>query len=252
MKILLLPFPIKDSTKKLIDDIESSLGVEILLREQEFDRFDNMATASGGFDDWVPHVTVNSQRKSEFDEHSLFHELLHIRRFYNGAYILETPEFISGKTDENACILKAFANDVTNQIEHIAIYPEIVDAGFSPHVDYDNWKLRQIEAFTKTPNAKYGSVEVSWLSVKLGVAEFLGESKEIHAQYCAAIVQEVPDALPRGHEISKIIRRFGVIKQYNLKRLYELMLRASGVPKRALLLKQFNFMEKTDTLEPIP
>jgi hypothetical protein len=247
-----LPFSIRTATRELIDEVERIAGMEIVLRESDFTKFDEAAAVSGGFDSWVPHVTVNRQRAGEFDEHGLFHELLHIKRFLEGAYILETPEFVAGVTGQDVAVRKAFANDVTNQIEHIAIFPLLTEAGFNPNAQYDAWKMSQIESFEATPDANYGSVEVAWLSIKAGISHILGESREVHDRYSAAIRKEVPDAFERGIEVAKLIRRYGVEKQYNLKRLYELMLRTAGVPKRALLLKKFDFKNRSETLETIP
>lgn len=247
-----LPFSIRAETRRLIADVEKMAGTEIVLRESEFVKFDEAAAVSGGFDSWVPHVTVNRQRADSFDEHGLFHELLHIKRFLEGAYILETPEFVDGATGQDAAIRKAFANDVTNQIEHIAIFPSLERAGFNPNAQYDTWKMSQVEAFAANPDAKYGPVEIAWLSIKAGISDILGESREVHDQYCAAIRKEVPGAFERGTEVARLIRRYGVEKPYNLRRLYEVMLRAAGVPKRGLLLKKSDFKERSDSLEPIP
>lgn len=138
MKGILLSFPVSTAIRELAVEIERSLGDEIVLREGDFDRLDEPASAQGGFDEWIPHVTVNRRIRDQFDEHALAHELLHMRRFINGAFSLETPETVAGIQNNDAKMRKAFANDVTNQIEHVAIFPQHERFGFNPHTQRIN------------------------------------------------------------------------------------------------------------------
>ncbi len=247
-----LPFELSEPIRELINKIEQLAQTEIRLREGEFNRFDEPSSVQGGFDQWMPHVTVNRLRRSEFDEHGLAHELLHIKRFLGGAPILETPDALTGINSVDAENRKAFVDDVTNQIEHIAIFPELEKFGFDPHEEAEGWKARQIEDLRDPSGKQFGPVDRSWLAIKVGVGEFLGRSVEMKAAYREAIRQVVPAAIEQGDEIAGLIRRYGVAKPYNLRRLYEKMLRTAGVPKRSLLLKELSFSSKNETLTPFP
>lgn len=252
MKTLDLPFSVSDSVANLISVIERTAGVEVVLREGEFDRFDEPASVQGGFDNWVPHVTVNRSRRTEFDEHGLAHELLHIKRFLEGAPSLETPEAVASVVGRDAEVRKAFVSDVTNQIEHVAIFPQLVEIGFNPHKQADGWKQRQIEAlrggFQNTP----GPVDFAWLAVKIGTSGFLGCSNAVQQEYRSTIHAVAPHVLVMGDEIAGFITRYGLAKAYNLRRLYQQVLYTAGVPKHALLLKELNFRTHTESLEPVP
>lgn len=247
-----LPFEVSEPIRELIKQVEQLARTEIRLREGEFNRFDQPASAQGGFDHWMPHVTVNRLRRNEFDEHALAHELLHIKRFLGGAPILETPDALTGINSVDAENRKAFVDDVTNQIEHIAIFPELEKFGFDPHENVERWKAHQIESLRDPHGKQFGPVDRSWLAIKVGLGEFLGRSVEMKAAYREAIRQVAPAAIDEGDEIAGLIRRYGVAKPYNLRRLYEQMLRTAEVPRRALLLKELNFSSKNETLTPFP
>jgi len=195
---------------------------------------------------------VSADRRSEFDEHGLVHELLHIQRFLDGAFALETPETVAGIRGGDADVRKAFANDVTNQIEHVAIFPQLRKMSFDPDSLADDWKRRQIHSLASDKAEKFGSLDKTWLSIKIGISGFLGKSTEIQDEYRSALSRVMPDAISAGDEIAQLILRLGVEKQYNLKRLYQVMLRTAGLPKRALLLKQFDFKTHTERREAIP
>lgn len=247
-----LPFRLSKLIRELIKEVEHLARTEVLLREGEFNRFDEPASVQGGFDKWVPYVTVNRLKKEEFDEHGLAHELLHIKRFLGGALILETPDALTGINTSDAEHRKAFVNDTTNQIEHIAIFPELEKLGFNPHTNVEEWKTRQIESIRDSTGKQFGPVDRSWFAIKVGVGEFLGRSATTNYAYREAIRKVVPEAIDQGDEVAGLIRRYGVSKPYNLRRLYEQMLRAAQVPQRALLLKELNFATRNETLTPFP
>lgn len=252
MNGIALPFSIREPIRELVAEIEESLGEMILLREGNFDRFDEHASAQGGFDEWIPFIMINRRLRDQFDEHALAHELLHIRRLINGAFSLETPETVAGVCGNGSDNRKAFANDVSNQIEHVAIFPQLECLGFDPHVQAEQWKQRQIEQLAKAQKDKFGPVDISWLAIHVGVSVFLGKSTMVQRAYIDAISALSPESIERGKEVSALIRRLGIAKPYNLERLYRMMLRSTGVPKGALLLKKLNFRSKSETRDPIP
>lgn len=252
MDLTPIPFAVSTPVRSLIAEIEQLAANEVLIRDGEFNRFDEPAAVMGGLERWVPHVTVNVQRREAFDEHGLAHELLHIRRFLLGAVSLETPDAVAGTQGVDSENRKAFANDVTNQIEHIAIFPQLVELGFEPHAHADEWKERQIAELSESTNRQFGPVDHSWAAVKLAVSEFLGRSLEVRARYAAAFDRFSPQARVKGAEIAKSIRWHGLLRSHNLLDVYREMLATAGVPKHALLMKQFDFKRKIETLKPIP
>jgi len=247
-----LPFRVSDNVAELITVIERGTGAEILLREAEFTQFNESSSVRGGFDNWVPHVTVNPSHRDEFDEHGLAHELLHLTRFLDGVPSLETPNTVAGVSSKDASVRKAFAVDVTSQIEHIAIFPRLVELGFDPHEQADRWKRRQIEALATGFEAPPGPVDFSWLAIKIGVSPFLGRSEDVQLKHRDAIDRLAPQVIGLGDEITALIKRFGVAKPYNVTRLYQQMLRAANIPKGALLLKVLDFRNRSETLDTVP
>jgi hypothetical protein len=243
-----LPFALSPAVALLLRDVEQLAGTEVELREAEFTRFDEPAAVQGGFDRWVPHVTINPQQRQNFDAHGLAHELLHIRRFLEGAPSLETPENVGGQKGRDAELRKAFASDVTNQIEHTAIFPRLEALGFDPRALGDQWIARQVR---EMPTA-IGEVDATWLAVKIGLAPFISRSEPIRISQRLAVERINSSLVQRGDEITALVNRYGVEKPYNLRRLYERLLRAAGVPKGALLLKELDFKRMRESREPIP
>ena len=119
-------------------------------------------------------------------------------------------------------------------------------------MDASAWKYQQVNALKEESAEKFGPVEVSWLSIKLGLSSFLGNNSQIQNEYRAAIIDLLPQAANPGDVISGLVAKYGADKNYNLRRLYERILRSAGVPKGTFLLKKFDFRTKTESLEPIP
>lgn len=247
----LLPFKLSKPVEELIDTLELQIGSEIILKELYFPTYDEKTSARGGFDNWAPFVGININMRQAFDEHTLAHELLHIKRFFEGAYILETPDRLSGRDDSDARKRMQFVDDVTNQIEHVAIFPELISYGFDPHKLANEWKRNQIKAWSFPPS-QWGPVAHSWTCIKVGVAEHIGSDKALNEEYKACFRKIDPDAVMKGEKIAKCISRWGLKKQYNMKRLYKQMLKLADVPKNQLLLKQLDFKCKKERLEKIP
>ena len=254
MDVSAIPFCLSDGVRKLLEQVEQKADTVVILREREFSSFDDHACASGGFDEWTPVVSINKARREEFDEHSLAHELLHIKRFLQGVHSLETPEMVQGIDSNDARIRKAFANDLTNQIEHAAIFPQLVELGFDPHKQADEWKRSQIADIRLEEQHQHlpTSVQYAWSGAKVGISPFLGASAELQREYRTALSSVAPGVLNVGDNVTAVIKRYGFSNPYSLRRLYIGMLRAVGVPKRAFLLKQMNFRLQRESLELIP
>lgn len=245
-----LNFELSEQVNNLIQNLESQIGSEINIKKINFPAKDMHATACGGFDNWTPFIGINIQLREKFDEHALTHELLHIKRFFEGAYILETPDRLNGRNDTDSQNRIKFVDDVTDQIEHIAIFPELISYGFDPNKLADEWKKNQIKDISLV-SSKWGPVDHSWACIKVGVAEHLGSDKKLNEEYKACFQKVDPDSIKKGIEIAKSISKWGLKKEYNMKRLYKQMLELANIPKNVLLLKQLDFDLKKERLEAI-
>lgn len=255
MNTALLDFSLCPEIENLIKELENKMGCEINLREQPLPPEDENAPAKGGFEKWVPHVTINSNIRSEFNEGCLAHELLHIKRFFEGALALgTTDEFVMTKNDDQRNRI-SFTIDTTNQIEHCVIFPSLQKYGFDPNKRADSWKIRQIERFRKSPPIKWGSVDHAAACIKIGVGENIGEDSDIQKEYIDTFVKIDKDVATPGLKIGEMLSIWipkawhynQTKRQYDYRRLYQKILDRTGVPKQSpLFLKKLCFKTKTE------
>lgn len=255
MNINLFSFEPRAEIKNLIKTLEEKMNCEIDFRTGLFPTEDENASARGGFDNWSPFVMLNSNLSSRFDEESLLHKLLHIKRFFEGALILGTKdEFTSIRnSDQNNRI--SFVRDVTNQIEHTVIFSELEKYGFFPSTQADNWKISQINKYTNTPPNKWGPVDHAWACIKIGVGENIGKDKDIQKRYIDSFAKIDKKTENAGLEIGKILATWipkascldSSKKAYDYRRLYQRILTTANVPKKSpLFLKKLNFANKKE------
>jgi len=84
MKGLPLPFQLSPGLAELVKQVEATAHEEIVVREGDFNKFDEPASVQGGFDSWVPHVTVNRRLRQEFDETRLSSRALTHQKILSG------------------------------------------------------------------------------------------------------------------------------------------------------------------------
>lgn len=233
----------------LIKLLEQKTGSEIIVKEMDFTANDAKANARGGFVSFKPFVDINRARREFFDEHSLAHELLHIKRFLEGAYFLEAVG-LGNRSKIDCNNLRAFASDVTNQIEHIAIFPDLIAYGFNPCELANEWKRDQIKDFSSKP-AKWGPVDHSHACIKIGVGEFLGVDKNLHDEYKKCFAGVDMESVRKGEEIAKEIQKRNLNNLVSLKRLYKQVFKIAGIPKGDFVLKQLDLANNMEKIENI-
>lgn len=244
----LLTFRPSPGVETLLADIERETGTQVLLREGRFPDHDRRASARGGVDAWQPYVEINTQRKSAFDEHSLAHELLHIKRFcLDEVYRLETRSRVPGfprRVDEELMV-----DDVTNQIEHVAFFPELDKLGFDPHRLADDWHRGNLEVGW---TAMTGDVVKSWTVLKVAFAEVLGRDRVLAEKVQDMYEASVQGSKMKGREVAKVLRPESLRDRKRQRRVYLSLLHAAGVPPRALLLQRFDFSNRKTVGEEVP
>jgi hypothetical protein len=255
MNAKLFNFYPRSEVLDLIKQLEERMNSEIDFRIGSFPEEDVKATAKGGFDNWSPFVMVNFDLKSKFNEEDLTHELLHIKRFLEGALILgTTDEFITERNnDQNNRI--SFVRDVTNQIEHTVIFCELEKYGFSPHSQADDWKIAQINKFTNVFTNKWGEVDHAWSCIKIGIGENIGKNRNIQKEYINCFAKIDPQTEKAGLKIGEILgiwipkaHNVDLFKrEYDYRRLYQRILTTANVPRNSpLFLKKLNIDNKKE------
>lgn len=224
-----LSFTIRPEVSELVNEVEQICGQPIELCEVKLGPSDEQASASGGFKDWRPYIGIN--KIDEFDEHALAHEILHIKRFAEGAYICRSTS--AGPQQD-------FANDLTNQTEHSVIFGKLEELGFTPRTDANEWYERKITELSESDSSTWGPVQETWVAFKAAAAFLLCESDSLPREYYELLDKKSRTAALLSDKILEHWDRANLLTNAGQITFYRHFMRIAKIPKGALFLVQFD------------
>lgn len=236
MNLEKLHFKIYPEILKLVHKAEQICGQEIEIRTVTLKLSEENASASGGFDKWRPFIGIN--KFEEFDEHALAHEVLHIKRFAQGAYICR-----SSSPEEP---VRDFANDVTNQVEHSVIFCKLEEYGFKPRVAANQWYERKIEELNASDPTTWGPVQETWVAFKAAAAFVLCESNSLAQNYYNLLATKSKKATLLSDKILSNWKCANLITSTGQVTFYRHFIKASQIPRQALYLVRLDVIERKE------
>jgi len=221
--------PINSDLQKLISQIESDCGEEVVFRRDIAENHEGASDIING----IPTVFLSPAGMCPI---TICHELLHIKcKIQN----FPRPKTIHASGEFTKSIIKNTTLEIAAMIEHKKIYPEMLAFGFDPYKELENKTWQDLIPNIKVHNPKnpheivneriIGHHLLYFRNIMRPLSEL--DSPELHKEIKKNAKIKCPLALAKAEKIASLIKSHKKWDQKTYTKVLAESINIAGIPK---------------------